>query len=172
MPMYVLWLWCFILALYLPFYRCALLKYTSSLSYFGPRILSASRTNWIINTWWWLRPAPCSSPPLSLAFQREWEKSGLFCFFTEGWFSASHIFALWMSPDQAAVPPTTMVHKWCTLWCTEVGSWVGESATANALNSSPSSSQSFWSSSPLGQSRPMARPSGRLASHRWRPAGN
>ena len=80
-------------------------------------------------------------------------------FFTEGGFSASHIFALWMSPDQAAVPPTTMVHKWCTLWCTlwctEVGSWVGESATANALNSSPSSSQSFWSSSPLGQSRPM-----------------
>ena len=36
-----------------------------------------------------------------------------------------------------------VVHKWCTLWCTEVGSWVGESATANALNSSPSSSQSF-----------------------------
>ena len=112
------------------------------------------------NFLWWLRPALYSSPPLSLAFQREWEKSGLFCFFTEGWFSASHIFALWMSPDQAAVPPTTMVHKWCTLWCTlwctEVGSWVGESATANALNSSPSSSQSFWSSSPLGQSRPMA----------------
>ena len=36
-------------------------------------------------------------------------------FFTQGWFSASHIFTLWMSPDQAAVPPTTMVHKWCTL---------------------------------------------------------
>ena len=33
----------------------------------------------------------------------------------------------------------TVVHKWCT----EVGSWVGESATANALNSSPSSSPSF-----------------------------